>query len=78
MRTYRDWLTDTMNHLDQSTRELALSRVIQKLKEEGINPKDLDEEELGELVAHEAEKIKTFGAGTAVGLASMFVLDLLF
>jgi len=76
-KTYRFWLEDTFREIDKKTRELAFSSVVNRLKKEGIDIKDIDEEDLEEMVASEVKEMKAFGKGAIVAIAGLEILDLL-
>jgi len=78
LRTFKIWLEESFKNIDKNTRELAFSNVIKKLEKHDIDPKSVDEDELSEMVAHEVEKIKTFGTGAALGMGTLLVLDMFF
>ena len=78
IHTYRDWLNSKFSEVDKKIRELAFSKVVENLKKEGIDIKEIEESDLEELIADEIKKIKTFGTGFIVGVAALEILDWLF
>lgn len=66
------FLADTKNELHQELEKLARQSLTRKLKKQGIDPFELDDEEFESLVADEVEILKSdskkVGAGIGIGI----------
>jgi hypothetical protein len=67
----------TKDDVDKVIYDYSSKRVLKDLKELDIDPEELEEEELQQLIAEEANKNRTFSKGALAGVGSLLLLDLL-
>ncbi len=68
---------DGLKEVDEAVKKQAYKKALAKLNEAGIDPEELSDEEMAQLVAEEVKEIRTFGKGAAVGAGALMVLNLL-